>query len=118
MNQPAPTKPAPPPPRRKRVRWKPWLFRGGAALALLLAIPVVLVLHYTRPKNLKPLLEHVLSREVGGEVTIGQATLTRHGELTLDSLWVDVPGLGADRDEFAKLFDAERITVQLDYSRL
>ncbi|MEM7625601.1 MAG: hypothetical protein AAF333_08235 [Planctomycetota bacterium] len=104
-------------PKRSRRRRK-WAFRIAMALLLLAAIPAVLAVHYTRPKNLKPLLEGILSRETGGDVTIGRATLSRDGLLTLDAIWLDAPGLPAERDEFAKLFEAESISVQLNFDRL
>lgn len=88
------------------------------ATLLLAAIPVVLVVHYTRPNNLRPLMENVLSNELGGDVTIGRAHLSWGGVLTLEHLWLDVPGLPKERDEFAKLFETERLAVQLDYSGL
>ena len=102
----------------KGRRRRRWAFRAAALLLLLTVVGVTVVVHYTRPKNLKPLLEGVLSREIGGDVTIGRATLSRGGLLTLDALWIDVPGLPPERDEFAKLFEAESISVQLNFDRL
>jgi len=134
MSQPAPPQPDPPaaakpspslltakksggpkPPRSPRRRWA---VRILFATLLLLMIPVVLVVHYTRPNNLRPLLENVLSNELGGDVTIGKAHLSWGGLLTLEALWIDVPGLPKERDEFAKLFETQRLAVQLDYSKL
>lgn len=104
--------------RARRSRRRRWAIRLALASLLLASVPVVVVLHYTRPHNLKPLLEGLLAEEIGGDVTIGRARLSWGGELTLDALWVDAPGLPKARDEFAKLFEAERLAVQLDYSRL
>jgi hypothetical protein len=132
MSEPTdhPPEPAPPatakkPARRRRPqrgwwvgRRKVWLLRIGLATLLLAAIPAVLVLHYTRPHNLKPLMEGLLSRHVGGHVNIGEARLTRGGRLTLSALWVDVPGLPETRERFAKLFEAEQIEVKLDLGQL
>lgn len=109
---------AAPPPRPKRPRRRKWLFRAAMATLLLALIATAVVVHYSRPNNLKPLLEGILSRELGGDVTIGRATLTRRGLLTLDALWIDAPGLPAERDEFAKLFEAESISVQLNFNRI
>lgn len=115
--QDKPSKPKPGRPR-KPGRRKRWARRVVLATLLLAAIPVVLVVHYTRPNNLRPLMENVLSNELGGDVTIGKAHLSWGGLLTLEHLWLDVPGLPKARDEFAKLFETERLAVQLDYSGL
>ena len=68
-----------------------WWWRAGLATLLLAMIPVVLLLHYTRPVHLKPLLEARLSRQLGGPVTIGQARMSLTGQLTLESVWLEVP---------------------------
>jgi hypothetical protein len=77
-----------------------------------------LLLHYTRPQNLRPLLERMLSHETGGEVRLGEARITAGGRLTLESMWVQVPGLAAQRADFARLFEAQQVEIQLDFSQL
>lgn len=126
MKPSRPSKPDPPaapkgradPKRARRSRRRRWAVRLLLGSLLLASIPVIVALHYTRPHNLKPLLEGLVAKEIGGDVTIGRAQLSWGGELTLDALWVDAPGLPKARDEFAKIFEAERLAVQLDYSRL
>ncbi|MEL7087072.1 MAG: AsmA family protein, partial [Planctomycetota bacterium] len=114
----AATEAAPAATKKPKSRRRKWLFRSGMTLLLLVVVVGAVGVHYTRPNNLKPLLESILSREIGGDVTIGRATLNRGGRLTLDALWLDAPGLPSDRDEFAKLFEAESISVQLNFGRL
>ncbi|MEM9417434.1 MAG: hypothetical protein AAGA25_00085 [Planctomycetota bacterium] len=115
----APKDAAPTKRRRRPGGWrKRWAVRIVLASLLLAAIPLVLAVHYTRPHNLRPLLENLLSEELGGDLTIGRASLSWGGLLSLEHFWLDVPNLPKERDEFAKLFEAERLAVQLNFSKL
>ncbi|MBB6430637.1 hypothetical protein [Algisphaera agarilytica] len=117
--EPEAPKDAAPAKRRPRPGWRRrWALRIILASLLLALIPVVLAVHYTRPNNLRPLMEKLLSEELGGDVSMAKANLSWGGLLTLEHLWVDVPNLPKERDEFAKLFETERLAVQLNFSRL
>ncbi|MEM1108045.1 MAG: hypothetical protein AAGH99_05060 [Planctomycetota bacterium] len=107
-------KPAAPKKRRRRR----WVLRIGLALLLLVTVPLIAVVHYTRPHQLRPLLENLLSNELGGNVRIGHANLSWGGLLTVESLWLEVPDLPPERQEFAKLFETQRLAIQFDFSRL
>ena len=125
MRMPEPTpQPAAPPPaapegadvaaaRRRRCRW---VRRGLIALAVSLVALVAAAVYFTRPAQLTSFVAERLSGATGAAVTVGKATLSWGGELTLDDVAADVPGLPASMRGYARLFDAERVTVQLGLS--
>ncbi|MEM6757804.1 MAG: hypothetical protein AAF586_11610, partial [Planctomycetota bacterium] len=103
---------------KKPRRARRWLVRGVLAGLLLLTLATAWVVHLTRPANLRPMLEGVLGRALGGDVVVGRAQLSLGGRLTVTTLWLDVPGLGPERGEFARVFSARRVGAELDYSGL
>lgn len=121
MNSPATEQPDPGPTRPstpRRRRWRRWCWRVVLPLALLMLIPVGLVVHYTRPKNLTPLLSSLLSDATGGRVEVGLARLSWPDLLTLENVRVQVPDVPESQWHYAKLYDSDRIEVNLDLSAL
>ena len=98
-----------------------WWWRAGLVVLLLgVLVPAGVVLHYSRPAHLGPLLERLLSERLGGPVSIGQAKIDWRGLLVLEGLKLRVDPEAADAagTDFSRLFEAERVEVQLGLAGL
>ncbi|MEM1211270.1 MAG: hypothetical protein AAGI68_03130 [Planctomycetota bacterium] len=85
---------------------------AAIAATLLLALGLVLV---TRPFVLTPLLRHQLDGYFDTTLTLDHAQLALDGTLTLTGIAVDTPG---DDPTFTRLYEADRIVVNLDLRRV
>ena len=96
----------------------PLVLAGVFAMVLVGVTLTVVLAYYTRPRHLGPLVERILGYELGGHVDIGLATLSWDGRLTLNRVRLSAPGLDVPDAEFARVFDADRIMVDINVSSL
>ncbi len=102
-----------------KPRWRRRAQRGVFAFAALLVVLLALGYYYTRPQQLTPIIEGLLSKSIGGVAQLHHVRLDFTGQLTLEGLTLDLPG-GPDAHApgYARLFDCERITVGMDLRRI
>ncbi|MEM6394342.1 MAG: hypothetical protein AAF797_16370 [Planctomycetota bacterium] len=110
---PAAPQPAPAPRKPKRLRrWVRRLTLLTTVTVLLLALGLFLV---TRPFLLTPILTRQLDGYFDTTLQLDRAHLALDGTLTLTGIAVDTPG---NDPTFTRLYEADRIIVNLDLGRL
>ena len=118
---PAAPTPAPalaPQPPRRAARWRRLCVKAAFALAALLTVLLALGYHYTRPKQLTPLVAGLIGQAVGGVAQLDRAEFSFDGSVTLEGMTLSLPKPHTYAPGYAQLWDCQRIAVRLDFRRV
>lgn len=105
------TESTPQPPAKTRKKWRKRKLCIRAAVVLLLlsvAVPLGVVWWYTRPAQLRPLIEQALLDSTGCEAAVMYARVTAGGEITLEDVTLRVPGV---EGELATICTIQRVEM-------